>query len=152
MIVWLHIILLLQKLLPPRYLLNIGGLYESGFALNKGYQTLWTVPICVYEIDILTVWVVILYTHANLLNKRFWIRIEYHFEPRNDVCYVASRVPLYMYEWQVDRITFKAILLQLFTTFCNKHSMAAWTGMMPLHAYTTISICLYITARMCAQK
>ena len=38
-----YIILLLQKLLPPQYLLNIGGLYDSGFSLNKGLQILWTV-------------------------------------------------------------------------------------------------------------
>ena len=44
----------LQKLLPPQYLLNTGGLYDSGFGLNKGLQTLWTVPTSVYVIDILT--------------------------------------------------------------------------------------------------
>ena len=29
-------------------------LYNSGFGLNKGLQTLWTVPTSVYAIDILT--------------------------------------------------------------------------------------------------
>ena len=55
-------ILLLQKLLPPLYLLNTGGLHDSGFGLNKGLQTLWTVPTSVYQIDILTQCFVILYT------------------------------------------------------------------------------------------
>ena len=51
-IVWLYIILLLQTLLPPWYLLNSGGLHDSGFSFNKGLQTLWTVPTSVYAIDI----------------------------------------------------------------------------------------------------
>ena len=42
------------KVLPPRYLLNTGGIYESGFGLNKGLQILWTVPRCVCAINILT--------------------------------------------------------------------------------------------------
>ena len=56
------------------------GLYDSGFGLNKGLQTLWTVPTSVYAIDIYWHCAVILYTHVNLLNKRFWIpnRIYLH--------------------------------------------------------------------------
>ena len=53
-IVWLHIILHLQKLLPPWYQLDTGGLYDSDFGLNKGIQTLRTVPTSVYAIDVLT--------------------------------------------------------------------------------------------------
>ena len=60
-IVWLHIILLLQKLLPPWYLLNTGGLYDSGFGFDKGLQTLWTVPTSVYTIDILALCCYIVY-------------------------------------------------------------------------------------------
>ena len=72
LIVWLNIILLLQRLLPPRYILNTFGLHDIGF----GVQTLWTVPKSVYEIDILTLCAVILNTYVNLLNKRFWIWIS----------------------------------------------------------------------------
>ena len=69
MIIWLYIILFLETLLPLRYLLNAGGLYDSGFGLKMS-PNLWTVPTSVYEIDILTVCAVISYTHVDLLNKR----------------------------------------------------------------------------------
>ena len=64
-IVWLHIIILSQKSLPPRYLLNTGGLYDSGFGLNKGLPIVYTVPTYVYEIDLLTPCVVILYKYLD---------------------------------------------------------------------------------------
>ena len=37
------------------------GLYDSDFGLNKGLQTLWTVPTSVYAIDILTLCCYIVY-------------------------------------------------------------------------------------------
>ena len=53
------------------------GLYDSGFGPNKGLPTSWTVQTSVYAIDILTLChYVILHTHVNLLNKRFWIHSE----------------------------------------------------------------------------
>ena len=60
-----------KKLLPPRYLLNTGGLDDSGFGLNKDLQTLWTVPTSVYEIDILPLCIIVWYAQWNLLNKCF---------------------------------------------------------------------------------
>ena len=63
------VILLLQKLLPPWYLLNTGGLYDSGFGFKK-VSRLYGLYRHLY---ILTLCSVILYTNVNLLNKRFWI-------------------------------------------------------------------------------
>ena len=69
MIIWLYIILFLETLLPLRYLLNSGGLHDSGFGLKMS-PNLWPLPTSVYEIAILTVCAVISYTHVDLLNKR----------------------------------------------------------------------------------
>ena len=71
-IVWLHIILLLQKLLPPRYLLNMVAFMIVASASIK-VSRLYGLYRHLYMQLIYWHCAVILYTHANLLTKRFWI-------------------------------------------------------------------------------
>ena len=91
---WVHIIFLLQSLLPLRYLLNNDGLNDSGFVLYTGLPTLWTEPTSVQKTDILTLWVVIMYTVIFIINV-YESRIPLE-ENGNDKCTVIQYRPMWL--------------------------------------------------------
>ena len=137
--VWLHIILLLQKSLPPRCLLNTGGLCDSGFGLIRGLQTSLTVPTSAYVIDILKLCVVILYTHFHLLTKRFWIWIKssalYNFWFKNAFELLNLRV------LKISTLYKNYVFQCMGQIFCVEFKKNAWLNPLLFAQYTRMKIC-----------